>query len=67
MTPTLRDGICVFDKKFTDEPTYFPNSFGKAREDRSRRNSVKMIPTRVEFDRFNSLNEDNYSQVRTLE
>ncbi|XP_074594601.1 catalase-like [Brevipalpus obovatus] len=66
VTPTLRDGICVFDKKFTNEPTYFPNSFGKAREDESRRpprNSLKHIPTKVEFDRFNSLNEDNYSQV----
>ncbi|XP_074603970.1 peroxisomal catalase 1-like [Brevipalpus obovatus] len=64
VTPTLRDGPWVFDKQFTEEPNYFPNSFGRSREDRTSRPSRWWLPSKVEVDRFDTLEEDNYSQVR---
>ncbi|XP_074594602.1 peroxisomal catalase 1-like [Brevipalpus obovatus] len=63
VTPTLRDGPWVFDKQFTEEPNYFPNSFGRSREDRTSRPSRWWLPSKVEISRFDTLEEDNYSQV----
>lgn len=62
MYPTMRDGPWVFDDNLANIPNYFPNSFSNIRQDLAYKPQWYAVED-VEVDRFESRDDDNYSQV----
>lgn len=59
--PHIRDGACTDYANGGTEPSYFPNSYGKSQNPEGR-----IVPAKVaaaEMKHYNTLDDDNYSQV----
>ncbi|RWS26780.1 catalase-like protein, partial [Leptotrombidium deliense] len=63
ITPTIRDGVMVVNDNMDGAPNYFPNSYLKATTN-PRYKSSRYRATSPDVDRYESGNEDNFSQVR---
>lgn len=60
--PEIRDGFCADYENGGNDPNYYPNSFGKIR-DSKKQTMLPFLIAREELKRYNSLDDDNYSQV----
>lgn len=65
-TPTERDGRMMTDDNQNGAPNYWPNSFDNNRDDPIGSNELRQHVTTTDIDRFESSDEDNYTQVRQL-
>ncbi|RWS19977.1 catalase-like protein [Leptotrombidium deliense] len=63
VTPTERDGESVYDDNMDGSPNYFPNSYSNAKTDQNFNEHSFRATSIPDVDRYDSTNEDNYSQV----
>ncbi|XP_074594173.1 catalase-like [Brevipalpus obovatus] len=59
----VRDGAFCFDSNGGAGPNYYPNSFDNKKEDVTQRSSKWKLPSLVEVKRYDTTQDDNYSQV----
>lgn len=59
----VRDGAFCFDSNGGGGPNYYPNSFDNKKEDVTQRSSKWKLPSLVEVKRYDTTQDDNYSQV----
>ncbi|OTF83166.1 catalase-like protein [Euroglyphus maynei] len=64
--PTERDGRMMTGDNQGNAPNYWPNSFDNNRDDPIGSNEPRTTITTTDIDRFESGDEDNYTQVRQL-
>jgi len=62
--PTQRDGPMMVDTNQGSSPNYYPNSFLNAQDDPKRYNELRTPISTTDVDRFESKDEDDYTQVR---
>ncbi len=62
--PTQRDGKMTVDSNQGNSPNYYPNSFLNAKDDPKRYNEVRTRIETTDVDRFESKDEDDFTQVR---
>ncbi len=62
--PTQRDGQMMVDPNQGNAPNYYPNTFLNAQDDPKRFNELRTNISTTDVDRFESKDEDDYSQVR---
>lgn len=63
--PNIRDGSYCFDSNSGGGPNYYPNSFDSKKEDVTQRASKWKLPVIVEIRRYDTTQDENYSQVNT--
>lgn len=64
--PTIRDGMCADWENGGTDPNYYPNSYGKTRDTMKDTELPILIPADEEIRRFNTMDDDNYSEVRLM-
>lgn len=66
VSPTERDGSMMTGDNMGSAPNYFPNSFQNVRDDPAHNNELPTHLPTSDVTRFESGEEDNYTQVRNL-
>lgn len=59
----IRDGSYCYGSNGGGGPNYYPNSFDNKKEDVTQRASKWKLPSMVEVKRYDTTQDDNYSQV----
>lgn len=62
--PTIKDGMCDIDQSSANEPDYYPSLFGKTRDFPAKSETTLLIIGPEELKRWNTQDDDNYSQVK---